>query len=111
MSMTQQSNHHSTGHRRRMGCHVKALAQSGLSRAEYCRQHNLSYHAMIYWQKKLSRTVRGTTTLVPITIGGNRHSRHQTEMKINLPGGWSVELGDNFSPKALSSLLTILSSR
>lgn len=109
--MTQQSNNSSTGHRRRMNCHVKALAQSGLSRAEYCRQHNLSYHAMIYWQKKLSKAIRGTTTLVPITIGSNRRSQHRAEMKINLPGGLSVEVGDNFSPKALSCLLTTLGSR
>jgi hypothetical protein len=109
--MLQQSNHSSTGHRRRMNCHVKALAQCGLSRAEYCRQHHLSYHAMIYWQKKLSKAVRCTTTLVPITIDSNRRSQHRVEMKINLPGGWSVEVGDNFSPKALSSLLATLGNR
>ena len=51
-----QSNSSTTRHRRRrqMSCHVNALAKSGLSRAEYCRQHNLSYHSMIYWQEKLS---------------------------------------------------------
>ncbi len=33
--------------------HAEAQRQSGLSRAEYCRRHNLSYHALTYWVKKL----------------------------------------------------------
>ena len=28
--------------------HVRAQQESGLSRAEYCRQQNLSYHALTY---------------------------------------------------------------
>ncbi|WP_319549680.1 IS66 family insertion sequence element accessory protein TnpA [Desulfogranum marinum] len=35
--------------------HVEAQAKSGLNRAEYCRQHKLSYHALTYWQKKQRR--------------------------------------------------------
>ncbi|MFV0437527.1 MAG: IS66 family insertion sequence element accessory protein TnpA, partial [Desulfopila sp.] len=37
---------HAAGRSRKWQAHVKALAQSGLSRAEYCRRHSLSYHAM-----------------------------------------------------------------
>ena len=37
--------------------YVEALAQSGLSRREYCRQHNLSYHAATYWLRKLPQAV------------------------------------------------------
>jgi len=33
--------------------HVKALADSGLSRREYCRRHHLAYHALTYWVRKL----------------------------------------------------------
>ncbi|MDD2469065.1 MAG: hypothetical protein PHI97_34290 [Desulfobulbus sp.] len=32
--------------------HVKALADSGLSRREYCHQHHLAYHALTYWVGK-----------------------------------------------------------
>ena len=32
--------------------HLKALATSGFSRSEYCRRHNLSYHALTYWVRK-----------------------------------------------------------
>ena len=32
---------------------VKAWGESGLSRAEYCRRHELTPHRMNYWVKKL----------------------------------------------------------
>ncbi len=96
--------------------HVKAFTKSGLSRAEYCRQHNLSYHAMIYWQRKLSiKPKRKETTLVPITIGHNmeQHSGQSDNaaLKIVLPNQFSIEVGDNFSPLTLSRLLATLERR
>ena len=48
--------------------HIKALSESGLSRAEYCRQQKLSYHALIYWQRKFSPKVKQSQTLVPVAI-------------------------------------------
>ncbi len=33
-------------HQRRWQAHVNALEKSGLNRTEYCKQHNLSYHAL-----------------------------------------------------------------
>ena len=32
--------------------HISAWQKSGLSRAKYCRQNNLSSHALGYWHKK-----------------------------------------------------------
>ena len=40
--------------RRRWQAHLNAVAKSGLSRSEYCRQHNLFYHAMGYWHRAFS---------------------------------------------------------
>lgn len=95
--------------------HVKALRQSGLSRAEYCRQHNLSYHALTYWYRKLSRAGSSETTLVPISIGRNRGQDNiqpdRAALKVVLPGSLSVEVGDNFSPTTLIRLLTVLENR
>ncbi|MEA3467094.1 MAG: hypothetical protein U9R57_02590 [Thermodesulfobacteriota bacterium] len=47
--MTNQTRHggRSTS-QRHWQAHVKAQMQSGLNRAEYSRQHKLSYHAMTY---------------------------------------------------------------
>ena len=102
-------------HRRRWQAHVNALAKSGLSRAEYCRRYNLSYHTMTYWQRKLAKSNGGKTTLVPVTLptallrNGGQHNH--AELKVLLPGKMSVAVGDNFSPATLNRLLTVLENR
>jgi hypothetical protein len=34
---------------------IEGWRTSGLTRAEYCRQHNLSYDRFIYWKRKFSK--------------------------------------------------------
>ncbi len=94
--------------------HIKAQKRSGLSRAEYCRQHKLPYHALTYWHNKLSRTNSKNSTLVPVLLHAIKHPPVQTEssgLKIVLPGNISVEVGNNFSPATLTRLLTTLEDR
>jgi len=102
-------------HRRRWQAHVIAAEKSGLSRAEYCRRYDLSYHAMTYWKRKLSRSNNRQATLVPVTLpaalmrNGGQHN--QAELQIILPGKVTVAVGNNFSPATLSRLLTVLEKR
>ena len=102
-------------HQRRWHAHVNAAEKSGLSRAEYCRRYNLPYHAMTYWQRKLSRSNNRQATLVPVTLPAalmrNGRQHNQTELQIILQGKMSVAVGDNFSPATLSRLLTVLENR
>ncbi len=95
--------------------HVTAQKKSGLSRAEYCRQHQLSYHASTYWNKKLSKSKVSCrqTTLVPVTLGPSIRRENplvavQSTLKIILPDKIAVEVSDNFSPVTLSRLLATL---
>jgi len=101
-------------HQRRWQAHVNALEKSGLNRTEYCKQHNLSYHALTYWKQKLSRP-SNKTTLVPVTLSAalirNSEQHNQAELQIILPGKMSVAVGNNFSPTTLSRLLTVLETR
>ena len=50
--------------------HVKALADSGLSRREYCRRHHLAYHALTYWVRKqgASNTAVAQLSLVEVPL-------------------------------------------
>ena len=102
-------------HQRRWQAHVNAAEKSGLSRAEYCRQYNLSYHALTYWKRKLSRSNNRQATLVPVTLSTalvrNSEQHNQAGLQIILPGKMSVAVGDNFSPATLSRLLTVLENR
>ncbi len=54
--------------------HIRAQQKSGLSRAEYCRLHGLSYHAMTYWQRKMSEFSRKTSQLAPVPMEKIRRS-------------------------------------
>jgi transposase-like protein len=108
--MTKQSRN-----QRHWQAHVKALCQSGLNRAEYCRQHKLSYHALTYWHRKLSKPSSRATTLVPVplrhSIRQNPGQAGQATLKVILPGMIAIEVSDNFSLAALTRLLTTLESR
>lgn len=98
--------------RRHWEAHLRAAAKSGLNRAEYCRQHNLSYHAMGYWHKRLSRK-NSRQSFIPVKIGAIRAENHGDEqgLRIIFPGKMSVAVGDNFSPGTLNRLLSVLENR
>lgn len=111
--MESQTNHNKRHHNQKYWqAHISALSKSGLSRAEYCRQHKLSYHAIIYWYKKFSTPAPNTSALIPVSIQQNVARRimpvSQANLKIILPGKLSVEVGDNFSAETLTRLLTTL---
>lgn len=94
--------------------HVTALRKSGLSRSEYCRQHQLSYHRLAYWEKKLAAPGKTETTLVPVTFSpGIRMTVPLAEsaIKIILPNKIAVEVHDNFSTTTLTRLLSTLEKR
>jgi hypothetical protein len=108
---TTQSNKTSNRH---WQAHVKAFAQIGFSRAEYCRHHNLSYYAMIYWQRKLSRSSSNSLTLVPVALQvpeKNNSVSARAELQLILPGKATIAVGDNFSPATLNRLLSVLENR
>ncbi len=94
--------------------HVTQQGQSGISRAEYCRQHRLSYHALTYWCKKLSIPEERNMSLVPVTIQHDMQRvapNHSEPLKILLRGVVTVEVGDNFNPLTLNKLLDIMEAR
>jgi len=117
--MTQQSQQPTRGSltQRQWQAHVQAFRRSGLSRAEYCRQQSISYHALTYWQRKLSRpgTGNSVSALVPVPLASNivPHSSPpgRATLRVILPGRLSVEVGDGFSPTTLSRLLATLEGR
>jgi hypothetical protein len=96
--------------------HVETLQKSGKSRAEYCRQYKLSYHALAYWQRKLSDQKTSTeTTLVPVPFQSfiKQHSAvpDRAALKIILPDKTAIEVGDDFSSATLTRLLATLERR
>lgn len=92
--------------------HVKALADSGLSRREYCRRHQLAYHALTYWVRK--RAANNDVTQLslvevalphrpPLHLGGSAFRLH---LQCGL-----LEIGADFDQNALHRLLAVLEQR
>ena len=113
--MTRQSSgaKQSRNHRRWLA-HVKALKRSGLSRAEYCRQHKISYHALAYWQRKISKSLCSGTTLVPVPLERMLSTPGQSKrsgLNIRVTDRLSIEVGDHFSSATLQRVLSVLENR
>ncbi len=98
--------------RSRWQAHLNASAKSGLSRAEYCRRQNLSYHAMGYWHRKLSRENR-KQKFVPVNMAVIRNNSQPDKpgLSVILPGKLSIAVEENFSPATLKKLLSVLETR
>jgi len=113
--MAQQTNRSKKNSPRQWQAHLKALSRCGLSRAEYCRQHRLSYHALSYWYKKYSRPNSSKTSLIQIPsaqcVGQTSKQAGKSPLKIILPGQLAIEVDSNFCPTTLAKLLTALEVR
>ena len=94
--------------------HIGAWQKSGLSRAEYCRQHNLSHHALRYWQKKHENTGRAEMNLVPVPLNNilkpNVPREKNSALKVEIGCRFRIEVGDEFSTTTLVRLISTLES-
>ncbi len=103
--------------RRYWRAHVQALEKSGLSRAEYCRQHQLSYHALTYWLGKLRRPGTATPVLVPVPadrgVPGIRPltGGAASGVSIRLDNRITIEVDRQFSPDVLSQVMAVMEGR
>ena len=41
--------------------HIDSWQETGLSQTEYCRQHNLKHHQLVYWKKRFVKTETDTS--------------------------------------------------
>ena len=109
------TNHIAPKDRRRFWqAHVKALADSGLSRREYCRRHHLAYHALTYWVHKqgASSTAVSQLSLVEVPLP---HRQPQclrgAPFRVYLQYGRILEIDADFDQDALHRLLAVLEQR
>ena len=47
--------------------HIDSWQQTGLTQAEYCRQHNLKHHQLVYWRKRFLKT-ETDVSFVPLQL-------------------------------------------
>lgn len=94
--------------------HIHALATSGLSRAEYCRQYKITPSSLRYWQKKLRSPQENQAQLVAVSmpVGDCAPSCDRPPaLHLVLPGNLAIAVGNDFSPQTLTRLLATLEGR
>ena len=47
--------------------HIDSWQETGLTQAEYCRQHNLKHHQLVYWKKRFLKTAT-EVSFVPLKL-------------------------------------------
>jgi hypothetical protein len=90
--------------------HIKAFATSGFSRSEYCRRHNLSYHAMTYWLRKQSSVgTQSPATLIEVPMRLSvTDAPSNTSLRLHIGAVYMIEIGSNFDEATLTKVLTVL---
>ena len=92
--------------------HLQAWRKSGLSGMEYCRQHNLSYHAFNYWKKKCHRPSPSEVSLVPVpakrVMVAEGIGSPGSPLKVEVGSRFKIEINDGFSPRTLANVLSTL---
>jgi hypothetical protein len=47
--------------------HIDSWQETGLNQAEYCRQHKLKHHQLVYWKKRFLKT-ETDVSFVPLKL-------------------------------------------
>ena len=73
--------------------HVAHYIDSGLSKAQYCREHELTYHQFVYWVPQFSPLINEpvaavtTSKFLPVRLN---QSAQPSELEITLPSGVQI---------------------
>ena len=92
--------------RRQWETRIARWRAGGASMAAYCRQHELSYAAFVWWRRRLEPAITppSTLTLIPVvapTSGGGA-------ITIRLPSGIGIEVEPGFDAGVLSAVVRVL---
>jgi len=90
--------------------HIKVWRKSGLSGTEYCRQRQLSYHAFIYWKRKLrSHQATAAPNFVPVPTNLRRDFDNiGSAIKVEIGSRFKIEVHDDFAPRTLARIIATL---
>lgn len=70
--------------------HLKSWQQKGGSRAQYCRDNQLSYHVFNYWYSKLNSADQSGGRFVPVMINHSAETQATGTLQLELPNGIQI---------------------
>ena len=92
--------------------HIENWRSSGLSQANYCRQHELKIHQFSYRKRRFIEADRGTS-FVPIPIRGplpQAPDRGSAPLRLVMDKDLAIEIHPDFDPRLLRRLIATLRS-
>jgi hypothetical protein len=90
---------------------VMASKASGLKQMQYCREHQLSKHAFVYWKLKLLGKDAIPATLVPVSAHQLRRIQHGDgagQIRLVVGERYHVEVAPGFNAQTLQEVLAVL---
>jgi hypothetical protein len=88
--------------------HLQAWHVSGLTQAQYCRQHDLNQKAFDYRKRKL-KPPSPKTVFHPIRIRPEEdYDNRLSSLRLLVGHGYRIEVGDHFNPDTLHRLIKTL---
>ena len=88
--------------------HIDNWSTSGLSQAQYCRDHSLNTLTFYSWKKKLTHHQSQSPRFVAVNIPSPQKEDDQPKgstLCLKLSNGMGIEVADGFSQQTLERLI------
>ena len=90
--------------------HIQSWQETGMTQSEYCREHNLKHHQMVYWKKRFLETETDVSfaalkmgDLLDISAGADR-----SPLCVVINDRFKIEVRAGFDPRLLRQLIFTL---
>ncbi|MEJ2731314.1 MAG: transposase [Deltaproteobacteria bacterium] len=90
--------------------HIDSWQETGLTQAEYCRQHNLKPHQLVYWKKRYLKT-ETDVSFVPLNLEDLLDSPAEPDhsaLSLILNNQFKIQISAGFDAKLLRQLIFAL---
>jgi hypothetical protein len=90
--------------------HIDSWQETGLTQAEYCRQHNLKHHQLVYWKKRFLKTEAGVS-FVPLKLEDLLDIPAQSDrasLSLIINNNFKIEIRAGFDAQLLRQLILAL---
>ena len=86
---------------------IEECRRSGISQAEYCRQHKLSAKSFTYWKRRFSQ--KEAVTFIPLQVKAESQIPVDNSTPLVLSKeGYRIEIKEGFKPAVLGEVLRTL---
>ncbi|HFD32781.1 MAG TPA: IS66 family insertion sequence hypothetical protein [Gammaproteobacteria bacterium] len=90
--------------------HIEQWSSSGLTQAEYCRQHDISSNRFTYWKCKFKRE-KTSSGIVPVPVSalsspGSGRPVSSCELRLCIDSRYDLFIQENVSSSLLEKVIT-----